>query len=293
MPTLIGVAEPRIVVFDFGGTDTRVTLGSEHIDIDHALRYPTPDSYQGSIWSAAEAARVLLGGARPDGVGFGVAAEMTNGIPTRGGKLREYGWLGNNPAYDIATELNIDSAVVVGENDTYVAAEAERHARRPTESDVEAIYTHSTGLGGARFTKQEIIPGEPGHVFLKGNAHCACGGKGHIEAYVSGAGIKELYGIEAKDLPHEDSRWQTIQGDMADGVVALQEHYRELDGKVPNRLSFFGSIALKGPDMLASLSMDLKKRLGEEAPSVARAHYGNSSGLQGAYFMARRLLQAA
>ena len=62
---------------------------------------------------------------------------------------------------------------------------------------------------------------------------------------------------------------------------------REL-GIEPNKWSFFGSVALKGPEVVERFAARLAET--ESGISVVRARYGDQSGLYGTYFAVKERL---
>jgi len=285
---LVGTAEPTILVVDLGGSWSRFAVGGEPIDEELIAKHQTLPGYEDTVAQVGRAAAFLCE-KKPDAIGFGIAGQMTDGTLTEGGKLKQFGWVGRPIASDIAAALNLDPSRVVGLNDVAAAAKAEQVAtNRQGNTDTQAIYTLSTGFGGALFTPRSIIPDEPGHEYLRAGAQCACGRDGCLEAHVSGLGIAAKYGLGDAPLPPDDPRWSRVKGDLVAGVYSMLDRYAE-DGHNPRRLSFFGSVALKGPDILGCLRDGLMG-LRDDAPQVDTATYGDVSGLQGAYFAARETL---
>ena len=299
-PALIGVAQPKILIGDFGGTWSRMQAHypatrpeSTPSAYDTAVRYPTPFTYGEAIEQVAFAASNLLGRKKPDAFGFGVAGQIDkDGVIVTAGKLAEYGWVGEQVTADIAQVLGMDPSNVAGMNDVAVAAKAEQQARAAGgKYGFEGIYTLSTGLGGALYSPEGIAPDEPGHEFLRAGAMCGCGKDGCIEAHVSGSGIERKYGLRGEAIPPEDPIWDGVRSDLVQGFDKLLSTYGESFGETPTRLSFYGSVALKGPHILESLQVGLGEIRGDETPEVARAAYGDQSGLYGAYYLAQETLQ--
>lgn len=290
-PSLIGIAEPTIVTADFGGTYSTILEGERLMQPGtKILRYETPKSYDQAIEQIGMRTAALLGRKRLDGFGFGAAGKIVDGVVKTAGQLAEYGWVGRDVTNDIAAALGIDSAFVVGLNDVEAAAKAEQTARKAEQDGPEGIFTLSTGFGGAIYTQEKIITDEPGHKFLEYGVQCGCGNNGCIEAHISGSGIKRKYGTAAEDIPANDSRWVLIKKDVIAALDLTLSRYG-IEGHTLKRLSFYGSVALKGPEMLAAITEGMADTF-IEAPEVAPATYGENSGLFGAYYAVRERIAA-
>jgi predicted NBD/HSP70 family sugar kinase len=287
--SLIGQAEPQVIVADIGASWTSMVAGSEPIQDLEITKCPTPRGYDEAIAQLGRAAYLLLDGKRPDAFGFGVAGQLTDGFITEAGQLKEYGWQGKPIIFDIADELGLGYSQIVGMNDMAAAAKGEQTAaNRAGDTDTQAIFTWSTGFGGALFTPDKIIPDEPGHQHLRPGAMCGCGRDGCLEAYISGSGIARRFNLGENYLPADDPRWALVKADSVVGVDSMLDRYKD-NGYNPRRLSFFGSVALKGPGMLDSLRAGLG-HLRPYSPRIGIATFGDNSGLQGAYFAAREVV---
>jgi len=280
-----GRAQPRIVTFDIGGTWTRAVLGTDYIDQAEIVRTPTLPDYSQMLGKLGNISATLLDGKRADAVGFGIAGQITDGTITKAGKLAEYGYVGKNIVVDISDQTGLDPARVAGNGDTHSAAFAERRFLNGNV-EVGGIYTWSTGFGGTRFTPDSIMPDEPGHEFFEAGALCGCGGDGCLEAHVSGSGIERKYGVRGENIPAGDPRWAEVTSNMAAGLDMMLDRYEGDDGLVPTYISFYGSVAMKGPGVLDGVRSGIQDIRGSEAPQIGLAAYGDESGLYGAYFAA-------
>jgi predicted NBD/HSP70 family sugar kinase len=289
--TLIGIAEPVILTVDNGGTNTRLALGAE--EINHIEAYPTPVSYDEAIGKLAATASCLLQGKTLDAVGVGIAGATTDRRLTQAGKLQENGWCGRPFTEDVAAALGVPIDRVVLLNDCVAGANAERVARQPGPDETGSFMVLSTGLGGALYTADELIPDEPGHQYLKPGALCGDGAEGHVEAHIGGAGIAKKFGVRGEHIPHDDPRWREIKGDFHEGIAQMLERYRDDLGLTLRTIGFTGSVVLGGPDMMGGLQRSLRTVFGSLAPQITEAIYRDKSGLYGAKFAADGLLKAA
>lgn len=293
MPTLIGVARPRVITADIGASWTRIALGGERIDPKDIIKYPTPQNYDRMVIELGNKAVSLTDGRKIDAFGFGIAGQITNGVITQAGMLKEYGFVGKSVVADASDVMGISDANTVGTNDVRAASKAEQTARlaRPSGADMKtvAMYTVSTGLAGAIITAEGITPDEAGHHFLKEGAFCGCGQEGCFEAHASGSGIEKKFGVRGENIPADSNIWNEVRGDFVDGMDLTLNRYAA-EGVHPSTLVFYGSVALGAPHMLDSLESGLLYRRGADTPDIEVATYGNDSGLYGSYFDALETL---
>jgi glucokinase len=97
------------------------------------------------------------------------------------------------------------------ENDAFAAGWGEKVFGVAHDSQDFVMMTLGTGVGGAVFVKGRLLPGSTGLAGLIGHVSidpdgmsCICGGRGCLEAYVSGTGIakaaREAIGAESESL---------------------------------------------------------------------------------------------
>jgi len=285
------MAEALVLTVDNGGTRTRLAQGGKNIT--QIETYETPKDYDQAVGQIAAKARIVLGGNRPDAIGFSIAGKVEGGQIVSAGQLQEYGWVGRPFAADVAEELGVDPARIVLLNDCAAGANAERVARRPKDGEMGAFMVLSTGFGGALYTSNELIADEPGHHYLRPGAVCGDGEDGHMEAHVSGSGIERKFGVRGEHIPHDDPRWHEVRGDFYNSMDLTLARYEVEYGAVPQTIGFTGSVALGGPHLLSGLQRDLDARMGGAAPRIEQAVYRDESGLYGAAFAAGVALQAA
>lgn len=292
---LMGIAKPRILSADIGGSWTRVTQ-IDHVSLQPAriVSIATPATHDEIINRVGNIGADLLDGKRPDAVGIAIAGQVNDlGRITKAGPLSTRGCVDRNIKKDISEMTGVSPDNVAGLNDVQAAAYAERKARL-SQLDIggcEAIFTLSTGFGGARYNDQYITPDEPGHVFYEDGVSCGCGANGCLEAHISGSGIEKKYGIRGEYMSAVDPRWQEVAGNLVAGMDMTLDRY-EADGQgLPTRLAFLGSVITKGPGLMDALREGLTSIREEQAPEVVFAEYGENSGLYGGYFAAYQILQ--
>lgn len=290
-----GTAEPLILVGDIGGSKISLATGGESIDcVDYSR---TPRDIQSAFDTIAVRSAVILDGRVPDVVSFSIAGEVSKDgeTITRGGPLQEYGWVGERIREGIAEAARAKPDMAFMANDTESAALAEREIDRRRGRLVPGykglIETISSGNGGAVYDEDGATNIEPGHLDSGQEAPvvCGCGGRTCLEAHISGNSVGAAWGTRLEHVPHNDPRWAAYHELFARMQIIKLDKLRGLRHN-PQKWSFFGSVALLGPEVVENFA----SRLAEVEPAiyVTRAHYGNQSGLYGAYFAAKERLAA-
>lgn len=277
----IGLAEPLILAVDNGGTNTRLLLREGEAPVESRV-YTTPRDYGEAIETMHVFAKTMAGKRKIDAIGFAIAGKIADGCIVSAGELQDYGWVGELFQEDVAQEFGIESDLVILHNDCVAAAKAQQVANVKVKgAESGYVATISTGFGGAGFRQDELIPDEPGHEFLKEGAVCGCGGNGCAEAHISGSGIERKYGLKAEDLSPE--LWQEVLSDTVEAHALLLQRFEKM-GFMPASLHYFGSVAIKGPNVLQAIRQGLMGRRDEVPfmPGIALATHGEDSGLVGA-----------
>jgi glucokinase len=175
-----------VAAVDWGGTWIRVGLATADGQLLRAVRRPRPDGIgeQCSLVqeTLAELARDL--GRPASALGVGIA-----GI-TRAGQVESASNLGIRQPFPLASHLRERSGLrTIVVNDTQAAAIAEAAALDPGTS---VLLTVGTGIGGAIVHSGRLVvgsgaAGDFGHmIVLMDGPECSCGGRGCLEAVVSG-----------------------------------------------------------------------------------------------------------
>ena len=282
----IGLAEPLIASVDTGATNTRIGIysGEELLDLH---RYATPHDYQVAIETIGSKALMLSGGQKLAAVGFAVAGKVDSKKIVGAGTLSEYGWVGKPFRDDVAQQFEIESGAVVLLNDCVAAANAQRVAnRRSGYSSLGYTLAISSGVGGAGFLEEELIPDEPGHEFLKVGAICACGKEGCVEAHISGTGIARKFGTKPENLP--EINWTEV---ISDAVQAHVDMIHRLSFG-PENFYLFGGVTEGSRLLLPGLKRGLAARRDElpYAPDIKLATAGEDGGLIGAAYAALKVV---
>lgn len=262
------------VVFDIGGTKTRVAYSVDGKSFEEPIVEHTPENYvEGlsmlkDIFERASNGREIkaYAGGAPGPYDFkNDRFTVFPNIPN---------WNAESIIENLSSTLNApiymgNDADVVGLGEAvYGAGKGFSHV---------AYITVSTGVGGVRIVDGKIDHGrysfEPGHQMIF--AH----GKGMtLEDATSGGGVERRLGISAKNLTDQEE-WQRITEALATGMASTLRHWS------PNVLVLGGSMITGSPCLPLELFENLLKEKMiryPELPTVKKAELGDFGGLYGA-----------
>ena len=305
---LIGKAEPLIAVIDTGGTWTRAALGAERIEAENIWRTSTAHQLEEHTENVARLVELVTDNRRPDILAYGIAGNPSaNGLTiVEAGALKKYGWL-NQPIVEqasAATGVPLDQIILMNDLVAPALAEREQDRRKITGSKniltllpdeyVGVVKAISTGTNNAVYDKYGAENMESGHnvkIDKEAAGPCGCGQCNDAEAWISGTGILNRFGISGKDMDPEDPRWHEYRADL--GIV-MDAEFVMMNGLLAARnrnqhirtLKLFGSVATGNSGAIPYLR--------ERYPglTITETTYGEDGGLYGGYFAGLEKLAA-
>ena len=154
--------------------------------------------------------------------------------------------------------------------------------------------TLSTGMGGGFLIDGKIYRGqdgthpEVGHqsIHFRGSnlsaIQCECGAPDCLEAFVSGNGIRRIYGKTAEELNAEE--WDEVAYNLGQGLRNMAVLY------APDLIRIGGGVAVGGGESFIGTARNvMEDRLKlVPAPQVELSHLGYDTALRGAIAMALR-----
>ena len=313
----------KIAGIDLGGTKifgARVRRDADGATVGDETKRPTPTTSVGDIVTAIADVVAELG-STPDAVGIG-----TPGVIAPGSGVVEYapnlaGFDRPVPLADLVADA-VGVPVVIG-NDVNMAALGEaRMGAGQGSADVLAVWM-GTGLGAGLIVDGRLrvgpngLSGELGHVVVvPGGRRCACGGHGHLEAYIGRRSLearaRELHAAgrrtdlvdRAGDDPMKSKVFSKAYatGDAV-AVELIDEGLEMLAYAVANVLVVVDvTTVVIGGGLGERLGAVVVERLTERlaslhyagaAPTIAEASLGDHAGALGAAFHADERLVSA
>ena len=299
-------SHPAVIAVDIGGTSAKGAL----VDIDgHVLqssRVATGGSGAETVTRIAELLNDLIAGAESLGrsvVGAGVVSPGL--IDSATGTVRyasTLGWTDVPLARLLSDATGLPVAV---DHDVRAAGAAERAYGAAAGSRNVVFAAIGTGVAASLTSDGRAVEGaisgagELGHIpVVPGGELCACGQRGCLEVYFSGAGLARRYAASAPvsdgEAPDAASIIARIDTDpiaarvWSEGLDALATGLATLTLLVdPEVIVFGGGVAQAGDAFLEPLRERLSAALAwREAPRLTTAALGTHAGRIGAAMLA-------
>lgn len=268
-----------ILLFDIGGSRMRIAISRDGKTISDPVVHDTPQDVQAAALLLKRTADMLAKGEK--------ITICAGGIPSPQSSIRSEiyrvphlpAWAGK-PIKEIF-EKALDAPVFL-ENDAMLAALGEAHNGAGAGVRIVAYITIGTGVGGARTVdgRQDAssFGFEIGHqiIHMDGVPCVGCGGKGHLEAYVSGSGIEKRYGRKAEEIEAAHV-WDEVYRALAVGLNNVIVHWS------PDIIILGGSLGLShriSTQRLEEYVRDLLTIFPEQ-PKIVKARLGDRAGLMG------------
>jgi predicted NBD/HSP70 family sugar kinase len=276
------------ILFDIGGTSTRVAVSRDHETLSDTTTIKTPKDFKQGIQAMVASVSdlgvqrdevyLLAGGIR------GLLAEDRGGIQNDG-ILTD--WAGKS--LTSALKKHFDAPLVL-ENDTAVAGLGEAHYGAGKGMSIVAYHTVSTGVGGVRVVDGVLDPVsigfEPGHQVLDID-RTILGEEIEptLENLVSGTGLEMRMATAPKDIPQSDVVWDELASYLAQGLKNTVLYWS------PDVIVLGGSMIIGDPKIpLPAIRKYTVQALDGfvDCPLITTAALGDAAGLWGALVLARQ-----
>lgn len=237
---------------------------------------PTPKEFDQGIQTIKQVADELSGGEKIEGVAGGVAVifDKTKSLILHSPNIP--GWISK----PLKSELErIFGCPLILENDTVFSGIGEATKGAGAGKKVVAFITLGTGVGGKRIVDGKISVDEsnfePGHqIIVPDGDLCHCGGKGHMEPYVSGSYFEKKYRQKGEEIS-DPKIWDEISKYLAISLVNTIVHWN------PDIIVLGGAVTKSIP--LDTVNLYLKEFLTiyPTPPEITKATLGDLAGLYG------------
>lgn len=269
------------VIFDVGGTKTRVALADSSGTISSIKSFKTQKSFKAGIESIKKAVEEMKPTTAIKSVSGGIRGRL---LEDKSGILNDGvldGWIG----FSITSALHKHfKAPVYLENDTALAGLGEATYGAGKGMDIVAYHTISTGVGGVKIERGVIDDSsfgfEPGHQVLDidrtilGNDVTPT-----LENLVSGTGLENRLGVKPYDIPQSDTVWDELAEYLAQGLRNTILYWS------PEVIVLGGSMIIGDPKIpLEAIRKYTVEALDgfTECPYITTAELGDEAGLYGA-----------
>ena len=276
------------VLFDIGGTKTRVAI-SEDLEtfVDH-VSFKTPNKPEDGIKKILEAVTELTD-KKPTAFAGGVRGRLMedkSGIENDGTLTK---WAKFSIVDALQKKYNVPVFI---ENDAAIAGVGEAVFGAGKGLDIIAYHTISTGVGGAKIENGEIddasVGFEPGHQILDID-RTILGDEitPTLENLVSGTAVAERFGMKAYEIPQSDIVWKELASYLAQGLRNTILYWS------PDAIVLGGSMIIGDPRIEID---DIRKATVEAldgfvpSPLIVDAELGDEAGLYGGMAILKKRL---
>ena len=268
------------LLFDVGGTKTRIALSSDGESFGEAVKFDTPADFDEGIAKFVTEAKQLSQGVELRAAGGGASGPMSPDKSMLVNAPNLPGWNYKPLQERLATELGVP---VFLNNDAAIVGLGEAHAGAGRGYDIVAYMTVSTGVGGARIVSGKIDTNrygfEPGHQIIDiDQSICADCPSSEAEGTVSGTATAKRFGMKAYEVT-DPAVWEELSRWTAVVVNNTVVHWS------PDVVVLGGSMIVGDPAIpIERIEAHLKDILTiyPETPAIRRAELADIGGLHGA-----------
>jgi predicted NBD/HSP70 family sugar kinase len=269
------------ILFDIGGTKTRIAVTSDLFTISDIVKFDTPSLYSDGLQAIINAIESLTKGKAIKGIAGGIRGPLNRehtGIVSET-KLRD--WVGRSIVGDIRRVYDVPVHLA---NDTALVGLGEVVFGAGKGYNIVAYHTVSTGVGGARFVDGHLdvmsVGFEPGHQILDVDRTVI----GHatpptLENLVSGTALEKRRGLKPYDIAQTDHVWDELAKYLASGLNNTIVYWS------PDVIVLGGSMIVGDPRiLLEDIVRHTKATIGDlvPCPLIVDATLKDEGGLYGA-----------
>lgn len=208
------------IIFDIGGTKTRVAGSHDLVTYGEPVKFNTPGSYSEGMEELCKVIEVVSKGEEIQGIAGGIRGRLNKGKTGITGDAVLFDWANK----EITTVLEDRfSTKAYLENDSAAVGLGEAVYGAGRGHSIVAYHTVSTGVGGARYVDGVLdvtsIGFEPGHQILDLD-RTVLGEEifPSLENLVSGSALEKSRGCKPYEIPQSDPVWDKLAYYLAVGL---------------------------------------------------------------------------
>jgi len=268
------------VLFDIGGTKTRVAVSDDLRTFSEPIKFNTPKKFADGIEKIIEAVKQLTS-KEIRGMAGGIRGQLNDDKSALALDSKLDDWHDRPLVATLKKKLNTN---VYLENDAAIAGIGEAIYGAGKGCEIVVYHTVSTGVGGAKIENgliDDYRSGfEPGHQILDID-HTILGDdiEPTLENLVSGTAVEARMGMKPYEIDQSDALWDQLANYLAHGLRNSILYWS------PDVIVLGGSMIVGDPRILLD---DIVKHtnavVGEvtQVPLIVDAALGDNAGLYGA-----------
>lgn len=264
------------LIFDIGGTNIRAAFSKDGLTFGPITKIPTPQNFKEAVKALNELAEPFLkeGQISASVIGLPGPLDFKKSMLLSAPHLKDWNY---QPLKQ--TLSDIWKVPVFLEHDADLEGLGEVHFGAGKNYQIVANLVIGTGIAATRIVEGKIDRNAFGfelthQIIVKDGNPCDCGGKGHLEAYVSGSGIRNFYGKKGEDIK-DPVIWEKVAQYLAVGLnnvaVVWSPEVIILSGGIMKNIPF--------EKMMSFFKQELK--IFPTAPKVIPGQLGELSALYG------------
>ncbi len=286
-PTSTPREEGVYVLFDIGGTKTRVAVSTDLVSIEATAKFATPHECALGIAQIIDEVRTLCKGRKVRAAAGDIRGILNPEKTELAHDAVLTDWVGRPLVEELSRAWN---APVFLENDAALCALGEAHFGAGKGYEIVAYHTVSTGVGGARIVAGHIDEShtgfEPGKqvIDVDHTVHPELQAGGTLEELISGVALEKRTGKKPYETPQSDTAlWDELASYLAYGLKNTVAYWS------PDAIVLGGSMIVGDPRILREdIERHLRTILGDlPAPPVLDATLTDEAGLFGALVVLR------
>lgn len=276
------------ILFDIGGTKTRVGITNDLETLSDHTSFNTPAKAHEGVQKILDAA-AKMSDAKVKGIAGGIRGRLNEEKTGIDNDATLASWAGKDLAALFKKTHNVP---VFLENDAALAGAGEAVFGAGKGLEIVAYHTVSTGVGGAKIENGVIdyasVGFEPGHQILDID-RTILGEEitPTLENLVSGTAVEERFGVKPYEIPQSDILWDELAGYLGQGLRNTILYWS------PDAIVLGGSMIIGDP----KIEIDAIRKATVEAidgfvdtPLITTAKLGDEAGLYGAMTVLKKSL---
>lgn len=268
------------ILFDIGGTKTRVVASADLQTLGKVESFKTPVKFEEGMQKMVEAIKKLTK-EKPKAIAGGIRGLLMEDKSGIQNDVVLTKWIGKSVVGELKKHFKVP---VYLENDSALAGIGEAVYGAGKGMEIVAYHAISTGVGGVKIENGKLdlasVGFEPGHQVLDIDRTIL--GEDvtpTLENLVSGTAVKNRYGVEPYEIPQSDVLWDELAEYLAQGLRNTILYWS------PDAIVLGGSMITGDP----RIDVDAVRKYTVAAldgfvstPLIAKAKLGDEAGLYGA-----------
>jgi predicted NBD/HSP70 family sugar kinase len=275
------------ILFDIGGTKTRVASSDDLSAFEEPVKFETPLTYRDGMKAVTDVIDDIVRTKGITAIAGGIRGPLNHEKTGIVSETKLVDWVGRNIVKDLHERYHVP---VTLENDTAIVGLGEAVLGAGKGYEIVAYHTVSTGVGGARFIHGVLdtasVGFEPGHQTLDLDRSILGHHTEHtLQNLVSGTALEKRRGVKPYDIAQDDAVWDELALYLAHGLKNTIVYWS------PDIIVLGGSMVVGDPRILKEdIERHTKEVLGGllPCPPIVDAQFRDEGGLYGAMVLLKR-----